>query len=270
MAERVLFVSPHLDDAVLSCPGAILDERARGAEVVVATLFTGGGGGAGYALRRDEDRAALAVLGARGVHLGLVDAPDRRGHAAEFRALVLDERARDPADARAAAAAVAELARGAARVYLPLGVGGHVDHRLAFEASFAVEGEVRFYEDRPYARVRGAVAARLREIGARVAGEPEPCDAAEYRAALERAAFMRAYLPAGAAGIACVDELVARFARPPAPPRVSLGGEARAFDAATADRARAAIGWYRSQLDDLFGGDAWIDAPYRERVWIRR
>jgi len=270
--ERALFVSPHLDDAVLSCAGQILDERARGAEVVVATLCSRGGDDAQYAGRRAEDRAALALLGVEGAHLDLLDAPARRGHAPAFRPLILDEHERDVDDARAFAAAIARAAAGAARVYLPLGAGRHVDHRLAFEASFSVGGEIRFYEDRPYALVPGAVAARLREIGARVSGgELERCDAATYRAALEAAPFMRAYLPEGAERAACLDELTARFERPPAPARLSLHAITRRFDAATAERARAAIAAYRSQLADLFGDAPILDEKnYFERSWIRR
>jgi LmbE family N-acetylglucosaminyl deacetylase len=260
--SAVVFVSPHLDDVALSCPGHVLAERARGAHVIVATLFTDG---ARAGERQREDAAALALLDAEPLHLGLRDAPERRGHAAGFRALVLEARDRDAEDARAAAAAIAPLARNAERIYFPLGVGGHVDHRLAFDASLGL-ASCRYYEERPYADVRGAAGARLRELGVASAA----CSVAEYRAALEAAPFLRAYLPAGAERDGCLDELVARFERPPAPPLLALAAETVRFDAATVARARAAMCAYRSQLDDLFGGEPALDAAtYHERLWRR-
>ncbi|KAB2956573.1 MAG: PIG-L family deacetylase, partial [Thermoanaerobaculia bacterium] len=36
----LLVLSPHLDDAVLSCGGRIADEVARGRDVLVVTVFT--------------------------------------------------------------------------------------------------------------------------------------------------------------------------------------------------------------------------------------
>jgi len=58
-------------------------------------------------------------------------------------------------------------------VYVPLAVGGHVDHRLVHEAGYhampeAPGREVFFYEDRPYAFLPGAVWMRLGQLGARL------------------------------------------------------------------------------------------------------
>src|SRR5438093_1734972 len=93
-----LYLSPHLDDAVLSCAGHILHERAQGRRVVVATLFGAGGGDeAGrklYQARRDEDRRALALLGAECLHLGLVDAPFRDDYYRSFQSILLGKHAR--------------------------------------------------------------------------------------------------------------------------------------------------------------------------------
>ncbi len=57
-----IFVSPHLDDVVLSAPGRVLARTERGERVVVLTVFSEGD--ARYAGRREEDRSALAILGA--------------------------------------------------------------------------------------------------------------------------------------------------------------------------------------------------------------
>ncbi|MFD3532437.1 PIG-L deacetylase family protein [Streptomyces sp. NPDC058664] len=92
----VLVLSPHLDDAVLSC-GGLLGWAGRRAPVTVATLFTEAAPppytlsarqylkqiGADdaeelYAERRAEDRRALERLGVRLCHAGLVDGLFRR------------------------------------------------------------------------------------------------------------------------------------------------------------------------------------------------
>ena len=88
----LLFLSAHLDDAVLSC-GALIEALAHRCPVTVATVFTEAGApphtraarsflracgvadaSSLYADRQDEDRAVLDALGVRHVHLGVVDA----------------------------------------------------------------------------------------------------------------------------------------------------------------------------------------------------
>jgi LmbE family N-acetylglucosaminyl deacetylase len=131
-AGRVVVVSPHLDDAVLSC-GALI---GRLAGVVVLTVFAGcpasweehrewdhdwcgfAHGTDVVAARVREDDAALAVLGAVGVRLAF-----------------LDEQYREPgvplaeADLGASIATSIEEAGGES-ILMPLGLG-HNDHRLA-------------------------------------------------------------------------------------------------------------------------------------------
>lgn len=233
MADLVLFLSAHLDDVVLSCPGHVLAARA-GADVVVATLFSEGG--PDHARRRADDARACAALGARPLHLGLRDAPWRRGHPPSFRALVLDALERDAEDfaeaRRAVAALVASLRP--ALVYAPLAVGEHVDHRALFEAA---PRHARFYEDQPYALARGAIEARL--------GLPLDRDA--YRAALERAPTTAAWLPPGPERTQALDAL-AHLARPPSSLRVV---DRLALDAAAIAAARAAQACYGPELDAL-------------------
>ncbi|GAA3283830.1 hypothetical protein GCM10017707_35010 [Paenarthrobacter aurescens] len=91
-----LFLSPHLDDAVLSC-GALIEAQAQGREIIVATVFTEANttsstraarsfmrqctipdAGELFAARRAEDRAVLHDMGVQSIHLGEVDALFRR------------------------------------------------------------------------------------------------------------------------------------------------------------------------------------------------
>ncbi|MCM0615323.1 PIG-L family deacetylase [Paenarthrobacter sp. TYUT067] len=91
-----LFLSPHLDDAVLSC-GALIEAQARGREIIVATIFTEAtpapltraarsfmrqctvpDAGELFQARQSEDRAVLEDMGVQSIHLGEVDALFRR------------------------------------------------------------------------------------------------------------------------------------------------------------------------------------------------
>lgn len=198
-----IYVSPHLDDAVLSCGGAIALGTARGEGVLVVTLCAGAPAdgvvlgpmarglhaswglppGALMRARRQEDAAAAEVLGADTLWLGFQDAiyrlPEAYGEeAALFGALAPE----DPLVAELRPVLEALLARcPGAVLHAPLGVGGHVDHRAAYSAAaaFASSGSVRFYEDFPYVSSTGALEARLEALGGAGGFAPEviPIDA---------------------------------------------------------------------------------------------
>jgi len=95
-SEPWLVLSPHLDDAILSC-AALLEAQAGNRKLIVATLFTECSPGPHtraaksylrqcsapdapslFAARRQEDADALADLGASFHHLGAQDALFRR------------------------------------------------------------------------------------------------------------------------------------------------------------------------------------------------
>jgi LmbE family N-acetylglucosaminyl deacetylase len=92
-SRRLLAISPHLDDVVLSVGGIVARMAESGAEVFVATAFTADTphpapsspvieglnkvwklGPSPFAFRRTEDVAAVSALGAKVVHGGLLDA----------------------------------------------------------------------------------------------------------------------------------------------------------------------------------------------------
>ncbi|MET1155920.1 PIG-L family deacetylase [Arthrobacter sp.] len=91
-----LFLSPHLDDAILSC-GALIEAEVGRREVTVATIFTESAppphtrsarnfmrlahiedAAALFEARRAEDLAVLRNLGVKYLHLGATDAIYRR------------------------------------------------------------------------------------------------------------------------------------------------------------------------------------------------
>ncbi len=172
-AADAVFVSPHLDDAALSCAGGIARLTRAGARVVVATVFTAdaaegaalspaarrnhmrwGAGDAPFERRRREDEAAMRLLGAEFVHLGLPDAiyrADASGRPISTHVPVHpdEERAFLPA-VRARLELL--LASEAARVFCPAGIGRQADHAIVRAAVEAVRpaGSIVYYEEYPY------------------------------------------------------------------------------------------------------------------------
>lgn len=156
-----LYVAPHAHDAALSCAGRLLWEAQRGLRVLQLTLFDAGVG----------PRAA-DVLPADHLLLGLPDARHRVPAQASFHVLA-QRRILEDEDGLPRLVAllqdVGQLTR-ARHIYVPLAVGGHVDHRLAHEAGLrafepGAERDVFLYEERPAALVPGAVQVRLAQIG---------------------------------------------------------------------------------------------------------
>jgi LmbE family N-acetylglucosaminyl deacetylase len=211
-----VFVSPHPDDAALSCGGLIANLRARGKPVAIVTIFCGPGplprltpyqrlalgfgaqekwqpgddafdagepgsepgaepgaspAAAGspaatadlgaptpaevMAVRRAEDEAFARFASASIQFVGLPDAVFR-GYQGDAQ-LMGPPRADDPAPIGELRTALAEMHPSA--LYLPLSIGGHVDHRQARRAAIALLAEpgslyldrAIFYEDFPYA-----------------------------------------------------------------------------------------------------------------------
>jgi LmbE family N-acetylglucosaminyl deacetylase len=152
---RVVVVSPHFDDAVLSVAGHLL--RRHGGPAAVVTVFGGEPDGGAPAsewdrlcgfdspvtaarVRQREDRAACAALGVDAVHLPHPDDPYRPPGAP------LD----DLVDLLTSAL------RPGALVLAPAGIGrnpGHVQVRdaIAGRLSRLRDAEVRLYAELPYA-----------------------------------------------------------------------------------------------------------------------
>ncbi len=185
------FLSPHYDDIALSCGGSAALLARSGATPEIRVAFGAEPDPAqelspfaneqhrrwGFAAsqviseRRREEAAAADLLGATSSSLSLCDAIYRgtsyQSDDQLFGAVAAAEASlpaqiatelRDPTTALATT-----------RLYVPLGVGNHVDHQLCFAAGLdlAASGwDVWFYEDIPYALKPNALAHRLDEIAA--------------------------------------------------------------------------------------------------------
>jgi LmbE family N-acetylglucosaminyl deacetylase len=198
-----VYLSPHLDDAVLSCGGLIHQQVMAGQRPLVITLFAGrpptgvglsvfaqsqharwGDPGDIIATRWAEDQAALAALGADYLRLDYPDCIYRgQEHISEpvpdgrSRWLYASEDAIFGQVHPTEEALPAELADTLTEfiplgddvtLYAPLTVGNHVDHQLAFAAALFLRAQgwqIRLYEDYPYAETEGAVSGALAARG---------------------------------------------------------------------------------------------------------
>jgi len=181
-----LYVAPHADDVPLSCASRLLSEVEDGLSVTVVSVFGD---------PQAPPHAALARLRVREIGLGLPEAAARHASYARFESLSGDPLPEDDGCVAEAADALADARHQmrARHVYVPLGVGGHIDHRLAHDAALRAfeTGEGRnvfLYEERPEAFVPGAVRMRLGHIGARL-----PPGAAESADDTSLAAFLFRY-----------------------------------------------------------------------------
>ncbi len=199
-----IFLSPHFDDIALFCGGTAarlskLGARCVGLVVCAAPAPEGSGlsdyaswqherwqsaGGRGGVsineARREEERAAMRLLGLQPVWLDVPDAPYRRNVAGdslynsdeELFGRVGGEERRTLAPR--IAGEIRRVARehggerGRVRVFAPLGVGRHVDHQLVFWAARRLGPRfgVLYFEDYPYASRPGELDRRLRELHA--------------------------------------------------------------------------------------------------------
>jgi len=205
-----VYLSPHLDDAVLSCGGAITAAVAHGEQVLVLTVCAGAPTpeapltpfarsvlarighptpAESMQARRSEDEAAARCVGADTFWLDDLDAIYRDATYDTEAALFA---APAPGD-RLAESLQEELGALLERwpdavLYAPLGIGEHIDHQLAHAAAAALAAaghRVTFYEDFPYvAWDPSALERRLAHLGGRDAFTAEivPLD----EAALER------------------------------------------------------------------------------------
>ena len=180
-----LYLSPHLDDAALSCGGQIADYTAAGQSVLIVTITAGDppkDATSHYihelhtrweleqdavAARRAEDSAACQILGADWLHWEVPDCI-YRFHPQTSEPLYLsdpdifgDVHPAEVALVQALSAKMGNLPA-ATHVLAPLTVGHHVDHLLTRAAAEQVWGtQLFYYEDYPYAQQKPGSVEKL-------------------------------------------------------------------------------------------------------------
>lgn len=189
---RHVYLSPHFDDAALSCGGTIALQAATGQKVLIVSIFGGVPGAntpvSGFASqlqqktglgldaaeavrhRRAEDAAAADTLHADTLWLDYLDAIYRGTQYGSEEALFGGVHPADlPLDEELAGVLLNIQERAPqAVIYAPLGIGHHVDHQLVCSAADRLAQRklnVKFYEDFPYVAQPGALEGRQRELG---------------------------------------------------------------------------------------------------------
>lgn len=168
-----IFISPHLDDVALSCGGLIWDLTRAGHTVAVWTLMAGTPTDENYSpfaqrnhrlwgisgreaihARREEDRAACALLGAEARHFDWPDAIYRRDpHTGD--PIVNNNEAlfNDPPETSLVdeiTAVLQAVPPGGSRLVFPIGLGGHIDHQAVVRAGDRLDRVECYYADYPY------------------------------------------------------------------------------------------------------------------------
>jgi len=186
-----IYLSPHLDDVILSCGGIIAQQVERGESVSVVTVFAGSPPVESElsdfarslherwqvelstdvnvsdlpAVRRIEDRLAFEIISPdiEVVHWALTDCIYRIGDTSGEYLYASEEGIfgnisyEDPAVITLRNIAPPPVE---AMLYVPLSAGGHVDHKIVRQAvaHWRTPEKLTYYEDYPYAEKPEAVA----------------------------------------------------------------------------------------------------------------
>lgn len=150
---HVLIVSPHADDAALSCAGRMLKTHSS-VKYSIVTVFKAGGVSRYFPLSTEElqifnmaeDRAVAEALGANHFSFEFQEAMVRTGRwnvtksycEPRIEGLVMEQ--------------LLSLTRQVRpdELWFPLGLGNHIDHLLLRNVEGAIPCKIRFYEDQPY------------------------------------------------------------------------------------------------------------------------
>ncbi|MCG8350898.1 MAG: PIG-L family deacetylase [Chloroflexales bacterium] len=196
---RYIYLSPHLDDAALSCGGTILKQRAADERVLVVTLCTAAPAADAVfstlaqayhqvwelnpaevvTARLREDELAMERLGVDHYWTGLLDAIYRYPKAYHNHDTLFGTPAPDDPLFSTLRQFVSNLREHMphATFYAPLGVGNHVDHQITFQAAIECAGpNLALYEDFPYVTKPEALERRTAAIDLRLHHRTEIID----------------------------------------------------------------------------------------------
>lgn len=177
---RAVFLSPHLDDAVFSCGGLIAKLAQSGERVLIVNIFSEYGGNSD---RRTEESRVADFLNIDIEYLGESDAVFRRKSYQSLLRMFSSVDFADRASLPGLASKLNTLLQGISydTIYVPLGIGWHVDHLLTNELGQLICEELKicYYEDAPYLLLPDFTSHRLAQFG----GKPIPNLASAARAA---------------------------------------------------------------------------------------
>lgn len=179
-----IYLSPHFDDAVLSCGGIIWEQTNKGERVEIWTICSADPPNGGLSplarslhdrwefdhaalSRSEEDKTACRILNCGYKYLNISDVIYRRYPSNNKPIIRTEEDLFKPLRLEESYLLISlakeiekELPQ---RSYLisPLGVGGHVDHRLTRCAAEAQSIPLRYYIEYPYCRDENSNVSQL-------------------------------------------------------------------------------------------------------------
>jgi len=163
---KICIVSPHLDDAILSCGILMQRRKAAGDEVLSLNIFTAGTNAEN---RRKEEEFAEKEIGAQAFFLDELDAPDRNPLYKSDIKLFFGPLEDIPEQYIAKVEKIVSGFFSEHKIdiaYFPLAAGTHIDHRIAHTIGRRIKNTaVKFYEDRPYILWPGVLQGRMNQIG---------------------------------------------------------------------------------------------------------
>ncbi len=169
-----IYLSPHFDDAVLSCGGLIWKQVQDGDEVEVWTIFGGDPKPSELSffaqvlhhqwnipkdsveIRRDEDKQALELLGASYRHYDYLDCIYRKDsktgqYLYEDMQMITGKIDKKEVGLRSEIKQeLSELKTADAQIISPFGIGYHIDHRMIQDISSTLRIDMMYYLDFPY------------------------------------------------------------------------------------------------------------------------
>jgi LmbE family N-acetylglucosaminyl deacetylase len=247
---KICIVSPHLDDAILSC-GILMQRRAAASDVVlVLNIFTAGTNAEN---RRKEEQNAEGMIGAKPFFLDELDAPDRNPKAygtdegiffgkldpADPTIPQVEKRVRDFLKEKRIDLAV-----------FPLAAGTHIDHRIAFEIGRRIKDvKTRFYEDRPYILWPGVLQGRMNQIGSD-ASLPKITEQ-QMRSALKSYHYLKHFVPDGPYQDACLPMYFAALNQPSSK-KLKAESETLVATDAEINKLYDALALYTSQMVHIY------------------
>lgn len=171
--EHWIFLSPHFDDVALSCGGLVWYMVNQGAEVQIWTIMAGfppddnyspfaeqnqrnwgKSGQEAIQMRREEDISSCQILGAVHRHFNWPDVIYRKQE--DFRMPVVnnDEElfntAPEPSLVDDIVNKLSNAFPSEVALVLPMGLGGHLDHRAVVQAGEKLPQVDFYYADYPY------------------------------------------------------------------------------------------------------------------------
>lgn len=163
----IIYISPHIDDVGFSCPASLLDNKKE--RMLVITIFSHPNNPENkkYKQRFREEKKA-SQIGNYDYHLAaFLDAPFRNSKFCSFNGLAWGKD--DEQLTKEVQNYIENIIDSTTphTLIAPLGVGRHIDHRIAHQACYNIKKDcdIWYYEDRPYAFTKHSVNARLFELG---------------------------------------------------------------------------------------------------------